>query len=122
LVELGKEVYQQNCAACHGDRGEGQPNWRSVGPDGLYPAPPHDSSGHTWHHGDGLLFGIVKDGGASLNIPNFKSGMPPFGQTLHDKKIQAVITYLKTTWGPEQREAQRGASQGDPFPIAAVGP
>jgi mono/diheme cytochrome c family protein len=115
-ADLGRAIYQQNCAACHGVRGEGQPNWQVKRPDGSYPAPPHDTTGHTWHHSDGLLFRIVKDGGASLNIPNFKSGMPAFGQQLQDEEVRTVINHLKTFWGPEQRERQSQASGQDPFP------
>lgn len=115
-AELGRQVYQQNCASCHGARGEGQPNWQVRRADGTYPAPPHDATGHTWHHPDGLLFRIVKHGGASLNIPNFKSGMPAFGHQLEDEEIRAVINHLKTFWESEQRERQSQASQQDPFP------
>jgi mono/diheme cytochrome c family protein len=115
-AELGRQVYQQNCASCHGVRGEGQPDWQVQRPDGTYPAPPHNATGHTWHHTDGLLFQIVKYGGASLNIPNFKSGMPAFGEQLEDEEIRAVINHLKTFWEAEQRERQSQASQQDPFP------
>jgi mono/diheme cytochrome c family protein len=115
-VELGRQVYQQNCAICHEVQGEGHPNWRVKGPDGRYPPPPHDSTGHTWHHSDGLLFRIVKKGGASLNIPSFQSGMPAFEEKLSDEEIHAVINYLKTLWGPQEREFQSRISENDPFP------
>ena len=121
-IEQGKQVYLQNCAACHGNTGEGQPNWMVRGADGRYPAPPHDNTGHTWHHSDGLLFRIVKHGGASLNIPNFESGMPAFEGKLQDQEIQAVIIYLKTLWTLEQQDAQRENSQRDPFPHDGGGP
>lgn len=117
-VELGRQIYAQNCASCHGARGEGQPNWIVLKPDGTYPAPPHDSTGHTWHHSDGLIFRIVKNGGASLNIPSFQSGMPAFGQQLRDEEIQAVISYLKTLWGTRERDFQAEVSKADPFPPA----
>ena len=38
---------EQNCASCHGDNLQGQPNWQQANADGSYPAPPHDASGHT---------------------------------------------------------------------------
>ncbi|MEP4474670.1 MAG: cytochrome c, partial [Lentilitoribacter sp.] len=61
IVDLGKQIYADNCASCHGVNLEGKtPNWRSLGPDGKLPAPPHDQSGHTWHHTDELLFNITK--------------------------------------------------------------
>ena len=95
-----------NCASCHGARGEGQAEWKTLGPDGRYPAPPHDTSGHTWHHGDGLLFQIVQQGGASLNVPGFQSGMPAFGDQLSDEEVRAVLVYLRTLWGPSERAFQ----------------
>ena len=50
LVALGASVYAQHCAACHGRELEGEPNWRRRKADGTLPAPPHDATGHTWHH------------------------------------------------------------------------
>ncbi|MDA1327237.1 MAG: c-type cytochrome, partial [Proteobacteria bacterium] len=41
-VALGKAVYRTHCAACHGAKLEGQPNWRERKTDGKLPAPPHD--------------------------------------------------------------------------------
>ena len=29
ITSLGKEIYTNNCASCHGKKLEGQPNWRS---------------------------------------------------------------------------------------------
>ena len=49
-IVLGREIYVQNCAACHGTNLEGQPSWRSSNEVGMSPAPPHDVTGHTWHH------------------------------------------------------------------------
>src|SRR5690606_23645823 len=62
---LGQGVYAQNCAACHGSNGEGQfpENPRARDASGRYGAPPHDDSGHTWHHDDDLLYQIVREGG-----------------------------------------------------------
>ena len=36
----GAALYAEHCASCHGENLEGAPNWRRVGEDGLYPAPP----------------------------------------------------------------------------------
>ena len=106
IVDQGGRLYAVNCASCHGASGEGQPEWKTVGPDGRYPAPPHDRTGHTWHHGDGLLFQIVKQGGASLNVPGFQSGMPAFSDQLSDDEVRSVLGYLKTLWGPSERAFQ----------------
>src|SRR5215470_2108104 len=62
LVARGAAVYSQYCASCHGAHLEGQPNWRERQPNGRLPAPPHDASGHTWHHPDNDLFEMTKHG------------------------------------------------------------
>src|SRR5215471_11525330 len=64
LVARGKVVYIERCASCHGANLEGQPNWRKRLPNGRLPAPPHDVTGHTWHHSDTQLFDMVKNGTA----------------------------------------------------------
>lgn len=55
-VALGKTFYAERCATCHGANLEGQRDWKSPLPSGRMPAPPHDASGHTWHHPDDVLF------------------------------------------------------------------
>ena len=55
-VAEGRAVYAAQCASCHGANLEGQPDWRVRLPNGRLPAPPHDASGHTWHHPDKALF------------------------------------------------------------------
>lgn len=114
-VGLGGEVYQASCASCHGVACEGQPDWKIPTEDGVYPVPPQDASGHTWHHGDGLLYQIIRDGGASLDLPDFKSNMPAFGNALSDAEIRAVLEYLKSTWPEQERQTQWLVSQNDPL-------
>ena len=62
IVGLGKNVYAENCASCHGIALEGQANWRQRDADGYLLAPPHDETGHTWHHSDTYLFLMTKYG------------------------------------------------------------
>jgi mono/diheme cytochrome c family protein len=107
--EAGKTLYQENCAVCHGINLEGQPDWQSPGDDGRLPAPPHDKSGHTWHHGDQLLFNYTKLGGkqalANLGV-EFNSGMPAFQDQLSDQQIRDILAYFKSTWSDRERQAQ----------------
>ncbi len=105
-VALGKQVYDAHCAACHGAKLEGQPNWRERRPDGLLPAPPHDASGHTWHHPDRQLFDITKRGTAALAGPGYRTDMREFGSLLSDAEIWAVLAYIKSTWPPDIRARQ----------------
>ncbi|MCH7712033.1 MAG: cytochrome c [Chloroflexi bacterium] len=115
-IERGRAVYQANCAQCHGANAEGQASWLQRNLDGTLKAPAHDVTGHTWHHSDGLLFRIVRDGGMVYETTGFKSGMPGFGDRLNSEEIRAVITYLKSLWGPEERSFQKEGSLRDPFP------
>lgn len=104
VVALGQGIYVAQCAACHGARLEGQPNWRTRGEDGLLPAPPHDATGHTWHHDDETLFTLTKYGLAGLieNAP--PSGMPVYEEVLSDDEIIAVLSFIKSTWPSDIRE------------------
>lgn len=107
VVTLGERVYQANCASCHGANGEGQPNWQSRRADGTLPAPPHNASGHTWHHPDEVLLDIIRRGGQAVyGGTGLTSGMPPFGERLTDAEIEAILAYLKTLWGEDERQYQ----------------
>lgn len=104
LVAQGRQVYAARCAACHGQRLEGQPNWRSPGADGRFPAPPHDASGHTWHHTDDLLFRITKFGVAkAAKLKDYESAMPAFEGQLGDQEIVAALSWIKAQWPPQIR-------------------
>jgi mono/diheme cytochrome c family protein len=105
LVALGSRVYAAQCARCHGAELEGQANWRERLPNGRLPAPPHDASGHTWHHPDRQLFEITKEGLASL-VPGYATDMPAYKGTLSDREIWAVLAYIKSTWPAEIRARQ----------------
>ena len=104
-VSQGKRIYQESCASCHGVNLEGQvADWQTQGPDGMFPAPPHDETGHTWHHSDQLLFEITKYGVAEAsNLKDYESAMPVYEGILTDKEIIAVLSYIKSTWPEEVR-------------------
>jgi len=97
-VAQGAVLYGENCASCHGENLEGQPNWKTPQADGTLPAPPHDDSGHTWHHPDALLFDVTKRGGQASAPEGFKSGMPAFAATMSDGEIWATLSYIKSRW------------------------
>ena len=95
-------MYAQHCAACHGARLEGQPDWQKKLPNKRFPAPPHDDNGHTWHHSDEVLFGITKHGLVPPYAPaGYESDMPAFGATLSDEEIRAVLAFIETRWSRE---------------------
>jgi len=106
LVARGKIVYAQQCASCHGADVEGQPNWRERLPSGRLPAPPHDSTGHTWHHSDKDLFSMVKTGIPEI-VPGYQTDMPKYEGVLSDSDIWAVLSFIESTWPPVIRERQQ---------------
>lgn len=105
-INLGRQVYQAQCASCHGANAEGAPNWKTPDAQGNYPPPPHNDTGHTWHHSDRVLYEIIRDGFADPLRPGSPKRMPPFGDKLSNAEIRAVITYFKSLWSREHRAFQ----------------
>jgi mono/diheme cytochrome c family protein len=101
-VATGEAVYRKHCAACHGAQLEGQPAWQRRLPNGRLPAPPHDATGHTWHHPNAALFAITRDGMVPPWGPEgYASDMPAFADVLTDAEIRAVLAFIQSTWPPE---------------------
>jgi mono/diheme cytochrome c family protein len=98
LVALGERIYGQNCSRCHGPDLKGEPNWQTRRADDTLPAPPHDETGHSWHHSDALLFDYTKKGGQALLGNDVKSAMPGFAETLSDRDIWAALAFIKSRW------------------------
>jgi mono/diheme cytochrome c family protein len=87
----GKQVFSTTCAACHQATGEGVP--------GVYPP----LAGSEWVNGEDakviriLLHGVT--GPIEVAGETFNSMMPPWGGTLKDADIAAVLTYVRSQWG-----------------------
>ncbi|TVS04326.1 MAG: cytochrome c [Rhodobacteraceae bacterium] len=115
-LELGRTLYAEHCAVCHGADLEGAPDWQRPGPDGRLPPPPHDETGHTWHHGDTMLFEYTKRGGqaylADLGVA-FDSGMPAFGEVLSDDEIMAILAFIRSTWPERIQEIQAARTEAE---------
>lgn len=120
IVAQGEQVYAANCASCHGANLQGQADWKNRDENGMMPAPPHDESGHTWHHTDKMLFELTKFGLAkTANLENFQTYMPVYEDLLSDEEIIAVLSYIKSTWPEEiiarhdQMNAQVAEAEGE---------
>lgn len=110
----GRALYQQHCATCHGADLEGQPDWTRPDEGGIYPAPPHDENGHTWHHDDAMLIDYINRGGQAVLDDMgvaFTSAMPAFGPILSDRDIAAILDYIKSTWPEPIRAMQAQRSK-----------
>jgi mono/diheme cytochrome c family protein len=110
-IAQGKDLYILHCAACHGVNLEGQADWKTPLPDGSLKPPPHDDSGHTWHHADFQLLEIIAKGGSI-----YDGVMPGFADQLTEEQATSILTYLKSEWGTESREYQWWVTNTYPTP------
>ena len=111
-LELGATVYATNCANCHGANLEGQAEWKTPNEDGTWKAPPHDETGHTWHHPDDYLLDRIYNGTNGLDAAmQADSNMPAYDDILTDEEIQAVPDFIKSQWPDDIKEAQAARSQ-----------
>jgi len=120
-VVLGRQVYLQNCASCHGARAQGAPNWQRPDIRSDLPPPPHDDTGHTWRHGDAELASIIRNGLRDVFNKTPELTMPPFKDRLSDEEITAVIAYVKSLWSPAHRRYQEEQNRRPPMPMATPG-
>jgi mono/diheme cytochrome c family protein len=71
-------------------------------------APPHDETGHTWHHDNQLLFEYTKLGGrralAARGVSDFNSAMPAFDDVISDDEIWDILAYIRSTWPEHVQE------------------
>jgi len=92
----GGKLYQQSCAECHGVQAEGAPNWQQPGPDGKWPAPPLNGTGHAWHHPMAILKRTLREGTQKLG-----GNMPPWGDKLSEQDIDDIIAWFQAKWPDE---------------------
>ena len=91
-VNGGKMVYLEQCASCHDVNLKGQDGWRNTIVDGMRLAPPHDQSGHTWHHPDELLFNLTKYGFKAMIGDDYEVSMPVYDGIIKDHEIISVLS------------------------------
>jgi len=87
-VSHGRQLYEQDCATCHGPQGFGD------GPAGKSLEPPPANLvnlGRMPMVSDGYLYWTLAEGGVPVG-----SAMPPFKEVLKPDDIWAVILYLQT--------------------------
>ncbi len=92
VLARGEELYQLTCATCHGIDGSGYGN--------TLRAPALNGSEHSWHHPDEQIIGLLRQGGMQ---------MPAVAATWSNDDVNAVLSYVKQWWSPQQRRAQRGS-------------
>lgn len=112
-IEQGQTIYATYCADCHGAELQGETEWKVQNEDGTFRSPPHDETGHTWHHGDPTLLAAIRLGGARFEGADISgtSPMPAFGEILTTEEATAVLTFIKSTWPDDIRILQQEATQ-----------
>ena len=74
------------------------------------PAPPHDATGHTWHHDNRLLLDYTKLGGEGLmearRVIDFRNGMPGLADAMSDDEIRDALACIRSTRPERVREIQ----------------
>lgn len=95
-IERGGRLYQAHCAACHGTAAQGATDWRRRGPDGRFPPPPLNGTGHAWHHPMAALREVINNGspGGQGNMPAWKGKLSP-GQ------VDDIIAWFQSRWPNE---------------------
>ncbi len=89
-LQLGKQVYQSYCIGCHGDSGAGDGfNAFSLDPH------PRDLGDPVFQKGksNADLADAIRRGGAGVGLTSL---MPPWGHTLDDRHIDAVVLYIRS--------------------------
>ncbi len=91
VAERGAKVYENHCAQCHGDKGEGVP--------GAYP--PLAGNRAVKLPVTANLVQVVLNGGfapATAGNPR-PFGMPPYATVLSDADVAAVLSHIRGAWG-----------------------
>lgn len=85
-IAIGRSLYVNNCARCHGAEGRGDgPDANSLG------VPPADFRQHIPYHTDLFFFEVISNG-----LGNF---MPPFADQITEEERWHLINFLKAEYG-----------------------
>ena len=99
-VAQGKKIFSENCASCHGGAAQGGNNWRVANKAGVYPPPPLNGTGHTWHHPLKMLKESISNG--------TDRGMPAWKARLTEPQIEATLAWMASHWPDKIYEAWHG--------------
>jgi mono/diheme cytochrome c family protein len=110
MAERGAKLYEQHCASCHGDRGEGVA--------GAYPALAGNRA-VTMAASANLVQVVIHGGFPPATAGNPRPfGMPPFATVLGDADVAAVLSHIRSSWGnaaPVVTEFAVAQQRGTPY-------
>jgi len=91
--DRGAILFNNNCAACHGEQAQGAVNWQKRNKDGKFPPPPLNGTGHTWHHPTKILKYTINNGTGKIG-----GNMPAFAGKLSDTEIDDILIFIQSKW------------------------
>ena len=93
-IAQGKKLYEENCIACHGEKGIGEkpgdPGAKDE--DGQFVAPALDDSMHGWHHADAQLIETIMEGSPR------NERMIAWKHNFERKDAESLVAYIKSLW------------------------
>jgi mono/diheme cytochrome c family protein len=90
MMEMGRKIYAQQCAMCHGEEGQG------FAPE--FP-PLAGNQSITMSSPVNAIRMVLNGGYAPGTKKNPRPhGMPPFSHILDDQEVSAVVTYIRVAW------------------------
>ncbi|MGH7931068.1 MAG: c-type cytochrome, partial [Candidatus Binatia bacterium] len=99
----GKTLYATHCATCHGDQGKGD----GVAARSLPVKPADHTNGAVMNQlSDKFLTDIITKGGSAVNKSGF---MPAWGNSLNQKQISDIISYVRSLANPAYKAEKSGA-------------
>lgn len=91
MISAGAKLYENQCASCHQTSGLGVPS--------IYPALAENPA-ITSPIASNAIRMVLHGGYAPSTVGNPRPyGMPPFGQSMSDEEVAAVLTYIRNAWG-----------------------
>lgn len=94
-IAAGKKLYEENCVACHGEKGIGEKpgDPMAVDDNGLPVAPALDDSMHGWHHSDEQLMATILEGS-----PRNERMQAWKENGISQDDAEDIVAYIKSLW------------------------
>jgi len=92
-IAKGRKLFEDNCSACHGERGIGErPDDPNARDEYGFVAPALNNDAHGWHHPDTQLIETILNGS-----PRNKR-MIAWKEQLSRQQAEQLVTYIKSLW------------------------
>jgi len=102
-IAEGRQLFEDNCQACHGVRGIGEsPDDPAAQDEYGFKAPALNDDMHAWHHSDAGLRQTIRRGSAR------NERMIAWKDQLSEPEIDSILAYIKSLWSVRSLACQGG--------------